>query len=319
MGNHHSAHIRHSRKKKDNNCSIFKNTYKYINGRKYFKNRDWINPLPVDEEECDRSQLQHFLFHHIWEENFNSPVKQILENGGKVLDISCGAGAWLLEMATGYERTQFVGVDLVPIFPTEIKPHNLEFKRCDILNGLPFNNNEFDLVCIQNSSLCFTENQWKEIVIPEMVRVTKPNGWVEIMDVEFNIQNLPNNFEPLYNGFVKYCKLHDINLEIVGRLGELLQTHSLNQMTDFNEDSRKLLYYDTESHPESPQINMVTKLSKENISSFYHTISPFILPILGITKEECDEITDTIDINFEKNKCFNNMHRFYARKKLPED
>jgi hypothetical protein len=86
MGNHNSANIRHFRKKKHDNC-IIKNSYKYIEGRKYFKNKEWIYPLAVDEEECDRSQLQHFLFHHIWEENFNSPVKQILENGGKVLDV----------------------------------------------------------------------------------------------------------------------------------------------------------------------------------------------------------------------------------------
>ncbi|CAB4420613.1 unnamed protein product [Rhizophagus irregularis] len=316
MGNRNSAQVRHFRKKKQDNCTI-KNTYKFIDGRKYFKNKEWIYPLPVDEEECDRSQLQHFLFHHIWEENFSSPVKQILENGGKVLDVSCGPGAWLMEMATVYGQTQFVGVDLIPTFPTEIKPQNLKFKQFDVLNGLPFNDNEFDLVCIQNSSLCFTETQWKEIVIPEMVRVTKPNGWVELMDVEFNIQNLPKNFEPLYDGFDKYCKLHDINLEIIPRLGKLLQTHSSGKMTDFNEDIRKLLYYeniDTDS-----QINMTRKLSKENISSFYHTISPIILPILEITKEEYDEIIDTININFEKNKCFNNMHRFYARKKLAEE
>ena len=109
-------------------------------------------------------------------------------------------------MATEYERTQFVGVDLIPIFPTEIKPHNLNFKQCDVLNGLPFNDNEFDLVCIQNSCTCFTEAEWKEIVIPEMVRVTKPNGWVEIMEVEPNIQNLPRNFKPLYDA----CKLYYI-------------------------------------------------------------------------------------------------------------
>jgi len=99
MGNHLSSHIRHihiphvhvphvhGRKKKHNHTSI-KDSYRFIDGRKYFnKNRDLIYPLPVDEEECDRSQLQHFLFHHIWDGNFSSPVKQILERGGKVLDI----------------------------------------------------------------------------------------------------------------------------------------------------------------------------------------------------------------------------------------
>jgi hypothetical protein len=89
-------------------------------------------------------------------------------------------------------------------------------------------------------------------------------------------------------------------------------------LTDFNEDTRKLIYYEIDSRKNS-RTESLSKLTKENISSFYHTISPIILPILEITKEEYDEIIDSININFEKNKCFNNMHRFYARKKLPED
>ncbi|RIA88298.1 S-adenosyl-L-methionine-dependent methyltransferase [Glomus cerebriforme] len=319
MGNHISTHFHlvHHHKKKNHSSSkkIINNPYRFINGRKYFNYKDSIYPLPVDDEECYRSQNQHFLFHHIWEENFSSPVKQILEKGGKVLDICCGSGTWLLEMATEYRRTEFVGVDMIPIFPSEIKPHNSIFIQYDVLNGLPFKDDEFDLVYIQNSSICFTESQWKEIVIPEMIRVTKPNGWIEFMEVELKIENLPKNFEQLCDAFIEYGKLHNIDLEIASHLGNILQTHHLGRLTDFKKETRKLLYYEKID----TDINRTGKLIKENIISFYHNISPIILPILRITQKEYDEIVDTVNINFEKNKCFNNIYRYYARKKSLEN
>src|SRR6185369_10108053 len=38
------------------------------------------------------------------------------------LHYSCGAATWLLEMATEYPACSFTGIDISPMFPTEIKP-----------------------------------------------------------------------------------------------------------------------------------------------------------------------------------------------------
>ena len=111
-----------------------------------------------------------------------------------------------MEMATWYQRTEFVGVDMIPIYPTEIKPFNLNFTQCNVLEGLPFKDDEFDLVYIQNSSVCFSESQWREIVIPEMVRVTKPDGWVEFMEVEPKIENSSKNLDRLHDA----CKCKNL-------------------------------------------------------------------------------------------------------------
>jgi hypothetical protein len=193
---------------------------------------------------------------------------------------------------------------------------------------------------------------------------------------------------------LKYGKSHNINLEIAPSLGNLLQNHSSNRLSDFRQETRQLLHYenmkDTNADSTRSQINnykagkskdansmnkagkskdtnsiykaenskdanlthkarkskdinsthkarkskdegsikskdensnklsinKAGKISKENLKLFYHSISPIILPILVITQKEYDEIVDTINIEFEKNKCFNNVYRFYARKTI---
>src|SRR3954447_23728820 len=75
-------------------------------------------------------------------------------------DSSCGPGAWLLEMSTQHPLTRFFGVDIAKVFPTEIKPTNLEFRQCDMNQGLPFADNYFDFVRMSLMLTSFRANQW---------------------------------------------------------------------------------------------------------------------------------------------------------------
>ncbi|CAB5365663.1 unnamed protein product [Rhizophagus irregularis] len=80
-----------------------------------------------------------------------SPVEDKLIQGCKVLDIGCGAATWLLDLSNKYENSYFYGVDIKPIYPQVIKPHNLEFIEAD----------------------------W-DFIPSELVRVTKPGGCIEV-------------------------------------------------------------------------------------------------------------------------------------------
>ncbi|CAG8440558.1 6661_t:CDS:2 [Acaulospora morrowiae] len=60
--------------------------FQYRNGRKYYNVPNSKYCLPLDDEEIDRLQLQHFLFRYIWQGNFSAPVEEMLESGCKVLD-----------------------------------------------------------------------------------------------------------------------------------------------------------------------------------------------------------------------------------------
>ena len=64
------------------------------------------------------------------------------------------------------------------------KPSNVEFVEYNVLDGLPFNNNSFDYVFARVLVSVYSRTQWTELAIPEYTRVTKPGGWVELMEFD---------------------------------------------------------------------------------------------------------------------------------------
>ncbi|CAB4438931.1 unnamed protein product [Rhizophagus irregularis] len=126
--------------------------------------------LSTDINSIDRLHMYHFLKSYLFQGNFSSPIEdKLIKGGSKVLDIGCGPGTWLLDLANKYENSYFFGVDFKPIFPREIKPNNLEFIEADVTDGLSFHDNEFDFTHIEHMSLVLTPDQW-DVVIPELVR-----------------------------------------------------------------------------------------------------------------------------------------------------
>jgi len=85
-------------------------------------------------------------------------------------------------MASTFIRTNFIGVDISPAYPTQIKPANTQFLTCDVLEGLPFEDGFFDFVYLRFLNKAFTKDEWHHTLLNELMRVTKPGGWIETME-----------------------------------------------------------------------------------------------------------------------------------------
>ena len=100
-----------------------------------------------------------------------------------VLDVACGPGAFVLAVAP---RVRFaLGIDLTPEmlrqarqFQAEKRIANVAFARGDA-DSLPFPDASFDLVSCQHAFHHITK---PEPVLQEMIRVTKPEGRLLILD-----------------------------------------------------------------------------------------------------------------------------------------
>ena len=100
-----------------------------------------------------------------------------------VLDVACGPGAFVLALAP---RVRFaLGIDLTPEmlrqarqFQAEKQIANVAFARGDA-DSLPFPDASFDLVSCQHAFHHITK---PEPVLQEMIRVTKPEGRLLILD-----------------------------------------------------------------------------------------------------------------------------------------
>ncbi|CAG8628946.1 11602_t:CDS:2 [Ambispora leptoticha] len=139
--------------------------------------------LPNDENEILRLQLQHYLVRFAWESNFSSPMIQRLTEGAKVLDVG------ILELATDYPVSSFVGIDITPMYPTVVKPKNVKFQIENILDELSSPNDTYDFVHIRFLSTAFTTDQWVNTVIPELIRVCRPGGFIEFMESDSKLIN----------------------------------------------------------------------------------------------------------------------------------
>ena len=58
-------------------------------------------------------------------------------------------------------------------------PRNCHFHIANAARRLPFPDNTFDFVVQHDAILFYTQKEWRT-VIDELVRVTKPGGWIQL-------------------------------------------------------------------------------------------------------------------------------------------
>jgi demethylmenaquinone methyltransferase/2-methoxy-6-polyprenyl-1,4-benzoquinol methylase len=138
---------------------------------------------------------------HLWMEKFRQVALQLVDLSGKkrILDLSCGTGELLLSF---YKKSggnsELWGLDLAEEMIKKARkklPVSMKLKIGDV-HQLDFPDNYFDYV-ISTEAFHHYYNQPK--AISEMERVTKKNGKVIIVDVNFFsdiVQRIFEFFEP---------------------------------------------------------------------------------------------------------------------------
>jgi len=104
-----------------------------------------------------------------------------IRSGQKILDVACGIGFDVIEMAKRYPSAKFVGVDISEGFLEIAKSRAGNLANVKFLQGnsdgvpLPLPENEFDGVRIDRSLQHMKD---PHSAIKEMVRVTRPGGHI---------------------------------------------------------------------------------------------------------------------------------------------
>ncbi|HVB59579.1 MAG TPA: hypothetical protein VNE61_00170, partial [Ktedonobacteraceae bacterium] len=70
-------------------------------------NRRHVSMLPGSRQEIDRLDLQHYLLRYVLKGNYLAPIAQ----PARILDVGCGTGCWISEMALEFPQAELVGVD----------------------------------------------------------------------------------------------------------------------------------------------------------------------------------------------------------------
>ncbi|CAG8762063.1 1698_t:CDS:2, partial [Racocetra persica] len=254
-------------------------------------------PLPSNlEEEKHWLQDPHYFIRHMWQSNYSAPIEDKLREGNaKILNICCDYGTWALEMASDYPNSHFIGVDVTPTFPSAVTKPNVRFLQCNVLDGLPFDSNTFDFVLVRLFGNTFTERDWEDKIINEIVRLTKPGGWVELTQVDSKYYNCGPNCERWNDALLNHLRLKNINGSIGESFGRLLT--STGQMSRIR--------HEVVIGPVGSWGHRAGELGASYARQLSGKVKPWVISYLDITEEEYNEMMIKAEQEF-------NIHRTYS-------
>ncbi|KAF0556905.1 S-adenosyl-L-methionine-dependent methyltransferase [Gigaspora margarita] len=263
-------------------------SFRFINGRRYHNDSEVSYSLPNDEDEADRLNFQHSLLKYAWQGNHSSPVQERLTKGkARVLDVGCGTGKWLLEMSRDYQDSTFIGLDISPMFPDPSEtPSNVAFLQCNVNDGIPFPDNTFDFVFQRFFSKYVTAEQWEDVT-REIVRVTKPGGWIEFFEDD-----------------IEYEEIDHFGLQILNAIFAAIEAKKGNP------------------HPTAiipPILQTIPELSNIHHKKVPIPIGKWggklVTSTLNISNEIHEDICEVVAQGFDINKVSSVTHRWFAQKK----
>ena len=144
-------------------------------------------------EEAARLALRHQLFHAALGDLVPEPLD--LSMSQTILDLACGSGEWVLDMARAYPTMQVVGVDprqrLLEVAQLQALAQgranaplsNVQFRIMDIIQPLHFESGSFDYVHGQSLSSFLSRASWSQL-LSECQRLLRPGGVLDLIEAE---------------------------------------------------------------------------------------------------------------------------------------
>ncbi|KMP05351.1 methyltransferase [Coccidioides immitis RMSCC 2394] len=151
--------------------------YEYENGRRYHAYHAGEYPLPNDEKEQDRLDMQHHLYTLLYDGDiYRAPISKDIKYA---LDIGCGTGIWAIEFADKFPNTEVIATDLSAIQPGVV-PENLQFEVDDAEDEWQFSHT-FDYIHL--GTLAGSIADWPRL-LQQAYDNLAPGGWIELIDFE---------------------------------------------------------------------------------------------------------------------------------------
>jgi len=118
-----------------------------------------------------------------------------LSNIHNILDIACGPGGWVIDVAHTYPEINVVGIDIsrltIEYARAQAKVQwlvNASFQVMDATKALDFADNSFDIVNARLLAAFMPSATWPRLV-GECLRITRPGGIIRLTECEMCITN----------------------------------------------------------------------------------------------------------------------------------
>jgi SAM-dependent methyltransferase len=117
----------------------------------------------------------------------------------RVLDVACGPGGWVQQVAFAYPTIEVFGIDISHTMIEYAQAQagvqrlkNAYFEEMDVTQPFKFPDDSFDFVNARFMVGFLSREQWPQ-VLQELVRVTKPGGMVRLTDSDVAATGVTNS------------------------------------------------------------------------------------------------------------------------------
>lgn len=178
--------------------------------------------------------FQHFVLKRQLGAIHQAPLRQ----PRRILDVGCGTGRWAAEIAAEFPGAEVVGLDLAPprdvaamLSPLGPLAAHVSFVEADLLLGLPFPDASFDFTHMRLMYSELPAQSWPQVV-RELVRVTRPGGWVECMEPAAEPFDPTPAFGTIMAWSVELCRRKGLDANVGPRLTYLLEAAGLTHVSE---------------------------------------------------------------------------------------
>jgi SAM-dependent methyltransferase len=192
--------------------------------RRYLE--DSTYQLPKDAEEDVRLNFQHHVLFHAIGNHYVAPLSPPLK---LILDVGTGTGIWANEMARLFPGAIVVGLDLTDYSFKEPTQENCLLRLGNVLAGLPFPDDFFSYTHQRLLVAGIAAENWPRVV-RELVRVTRVNGWVELVEANSLAEGAGPATARMQELLETVSKSWGFDGEMIRHLGDLLLDAGLQQV-----------------------------------------------------------------------------------------
>ncbi|KAJ3121952.1 hypothetical protein HK100_012178 [Physocladia obscura] len=209
-------------------------------------------PLPSDEIEQNRLELQHYGLRARFQGDIVCPEARelIKSDGTKILDVGCAKGFWLESIQKKNPFCDYHGVDID-------------------------DDSSFDYVHQRLLIMGIPKNKFSD-AIKELIRVTKPGGWIELVEIDMVVYQAGPYSKQLSTAMLDAMQARGLDCYAATNLKWYTTGLSANIS---NQDAKTVIL---PSNDETP----VGKLTERNLHALFLGMEDWMHKSMGITREE---------------------------------
>ncbi len=254
--------------------------------------------FPRHPSELDRLDVQHYALRQAAHGNFLAPIV----GPARILDVGTGSGQWAFDLCEQFPEAMLVGFDLVPGKPEH--PANYRFVKGNTLQGLPFASDQFDFVHQRLLQSGVPLKDWSG-AIGELVRVTSPGCWIELVEVKHEIEPSGPATRRLLSLLSQLAGARGLDRTgiIFQRLDEYLRRAGLTDVTRRDIET-----------PTGEWGGQVGSLMASDLRALFMRLAGVFEAQLGLPAEECHELVAAMTREWEEHHSISTFGVAYGRK-----